>query len=111
MNHVPAQLRRRFLKAFCRELGVVWPILSALLGLQVALGFIIGYLETWSVGEAAYFTFVTGLTIGYGDLTPSRLATRALAILIGFIGILLTGLFAAVGVSALQNARNGGPVR
>jgi hypothetical protein len=61
-------------------------------------------LERWSIGDAAYFTFVTGLTIGYGDLVPVRLATRLVAIMIGFTGILLTGLIAALGVRALQEA-------
>jgi hypothetical protein len=71
------------------------------------LGLLIGISEKWSVGEAAYFTFVTGLTIGYGDFAPSRLAARILAIIIGFIGIILTGLIAAVAVRALQAAMNG----
>jgi hypothetical protein len=109
----PAEVRRRFVRGLWHGLHVVWPILSGLIGVQLLLGLIIGYLETWSVGEAAYFTFVTGLTIGYGDLTPSRLAARIIAIIIGFIGILLTGLIAAIGVRALQvamdaNDRSGG---
>jgi hypothetical protein len=45
---------------------------------------------------------VTGLTIGYGDLVPARLVARLIALMIGFIGILLTGLVAALGVRALQ---------
>jgi hypothetical protein len=55
------------------------------------------------VGDAVYFTFVTGLTIGYGDLVPERLLARLIALMIGFIGILLTGLVAALGVRALQD--------
>jgi hypothetical protein len=58
--------------------------------------------ERWPLSDAAYFTFVTGLTIGYGDLVPTRIITRAIALLIGLIGILLTGLVAALGVRALQ---------
>jgi hypothetical protein len=88
-------------------LGVIWPILSGLIATQLVLGLLTGYFETWSVGEAAYFTFVTGLTIGYGDFAPSNLAARILAIAIGFIGILLTGLIAAIGVGALQVAMDG----
>lgn len=103
----PAEMRRRFLAAFCRELLVVWPILSGLVGVQLALGMLVGYLERWPVGDAAYFTFVTGLTIGYGDLTPTRLTARAIAVVIGLIGILLTGLVAALAVSALQAATGG----
>jgi hypothetical protein len=51
-----------------------------------------------------YFAFVSGLTIGYGDLVPKTLLSRTLAIGIGFTGILLTGLVAAVAVHALTAA-------
>jgi hypothetical protein len=99
-----AELRRRFLRAFGWGVGIVWPIVSGLIAVQLALGLLIGYLETWSMGEAAYFTFVTGLTIGYGDITPKHLFTRLIAIVIGLIGIVLTGIVAAVGVRALHVA-------
>ncbi len=98
------ELRRRFLAAFWRELGIVWPILSGLLGFQLAIGIAVGILEGWPMRDAAYFTFVTGLTIGYGDFVPSRLLTRIAAVGIGLSGILLTGLVAAIGVRALQQA-------
>jgi Ion channel len=45
---------------------------------------------------------VTGLTIGYGDLTPRHVVSRLLAVVIGLAGIMLTGLVAAVSVQALQ---------
>jgi hypothetical protein len=99
-----AELRRYFLAALWRELGVVWPILSGLIGFQLAVGLIIGFFEGWPVRDAAYFTFVTGLTIGYGDLVPSHLVTRIASVAIGLSGILVTGLVAAVGVRALQQA-------
>ena len=95
-------MRRRFNAALFRQLGVVWPILSGVLSGMVCLGLLIGYLEGWGVGDALYFTFVTGLTIGYGDLTPQRAVSRLFAVGIGFAGILLTGLVAAVVVQALR---------
>ena len=49
-----------------------------------------------------YFSFVTGLTIGYGDLAPSMALTKLLAVLIGLLGIVLTGLVAAMAVTAFQ---------
>lgn len=100
----PVELRRRFLLALWMELRVIWPILSELIVVQLALGIFVGYLEGWSASDATYFTFVTGLTIGYGDLVPVRLGARLIAVAIGFSGILLTGLVAAVGVRALQLA-------
>lgn len=99
-----AELRRQFFSAFWAELRVVWPIVSGLLGTQFLLGMIVGYLEGWRIIDATYFTFVTGLTIGYGDLVPRRIGTRLIAIAIGLSGVLLTGLVAAVGVRALQEA-------
>jgi hypothetical protein len=102
-----AELRRDFLKAFWKELRVVWPILSVLIFAQLGLGMLIGLREGWAVSDATYFTFVTGLTIGYGDLVPAHLGTRVMAIMIGFSGSLLTGLIAAVGVRALQGATGG----
>jgi hypothetical protein len=97
-------LRRNFVAGLLTGLRVVWPILSVLLGLIIALGLVIGLLEGWSVHESIYFAFVSGLTIGYGDLAPKSLLTRALAILIGVCGVVLTALVAAVAVKALTAA-------
>jgi hypothetical protein len=71
---------------------------------MVILGLLIGYIEGWPIRDAIYFTFVTGLTIGYGDLTPRNIVSRCLAVFIGFSGIVLTGLVAAVAVRALDAA-------
>ena len=88
----PRALRQNFLKGLYTELRVVWPILSVLLGLMIALGLVIGLREGWSAQDSIYFAFVSGLTIGYGDLAPRFLLTRTLAILIGMCGVLLTAL-------------------
>jgi hypothetical protein len=93
---------RGFLVALGRAFLFTWPVLSAILLIQLGLGLLIGLLEGWTIGEAVYFSFVTGLTIGYGDIVPRQALTRALAIAIGFCGILLTGLVAAIAVSALR---------
>ena len=100
----PRALRRNFLTGLSTGLRVVWPILSVLLGLMVALGLVIGLREGWSVQDSIYFAFVSGLTIGYGDLAPTFLLTRVLAILIGVCGVLLTALLAAIAVRALTEA-------
>jgi hypothetical protein len=97
-------LRRNFAAGLLAGLRVVWPILSVLLGSIVALGIVVGTIEGWSLQQSIYFAFVTGLTIGYGDLAPGTLLTRALAIAIGVCGVLLTALVAAVAVKALTAA-------
>jgi hypothetical protein len=105
-RHFP-QIRRRFLVALWEELRVVWPIVSGLVVLQLVLGALVSLLQAWPIGDAFYFTFVTVLTIGYGDLVPKGFLPRLIAIVIGFTGILLTGLVAAVGVRALQLSTDG----
>ena len=108
----PKTLQRRFFLALGHAIRVTWPVLSAILAIQLALGVLTGFVEGWSLGDAVYFTFITGLTIGYGDLVPRQTLTRALAIGIGFFGLFATALIAAIAVyamhSALTNAGNGG---
>jgi len=96
------ETRKIFFNAFLRSIRILWPILSGIIIVMLACGFVIGLVERWSVQDTLYFTFVTGLTIGYGDLTPHHLSSRVLSIIIGFSGIVLTGLVAAVGVQALR---------
>jgi len=96
------QTRRIFFKELYHQLWVVWSILSGILLVMVGCGLLIGQIEGWRVIDTLYFTFVTGLTIGYGDLAPRHVSSRVLAIVIGFTGIVLTGLVAAVSVQALR---------
>src|SRR5262245_53172000 len=98
-------LRRRFLGALGQQLRIVWPVLSALIILMMTLGVLAGIREGWSLQESLYFSFVTGLTIGYGDVVPKHLLSRVLAVAIGATGIVTTGLVAAVAVSALTSLR------
>jgi hypothetical protein len=99
-------LRRSFLRGLVMGLGVVWPVVSALLVVIVGLGVVIGIREGWSLGDSVYFAFVSGLTIGYGDLAPKTPLTRTLAIVIGVCGVLVTALVAAVAVKALGSAQD-----
>jgi hypothetical protein len=94
-------MRRRFLRGLFTGLKMVWPILSTVLVVIVGLGIVVGLREGWSVQESLYFSFVTGLTIGYGDLAPKTLFGRVFAILIGVCGVIVTGLVAAVAVRAI----------
>src|SRR5262245_13468643 len=98
-------LRRRFRAGLVAELRVVWPILVGMLTLIVALGLVVGDLEGWSVPDSVYFSFVTGLTIGYGDLVPKTALARILATCIGATGILVIALMSGVAATALEAAR------
>ena len=101
-------LRRRFFVALVHAIHVTWPVLSAIIAIQLALGLLTGFVEGWSVGDAVYFTFITGLTIGYGDLVPRQMLTRALAIGIGYFGLFVTGVIAAMAVHAMRSALTDG---
>jgi hypothetical protein len=100
----PKTVRRRFFIALGHAIHLTWPVLSAILAVQVGLGLLIGFVEGWSVGDAMYFTFVTGLTIGYGDIVPRQALSRALAIAIGVTGLFVTGVIAAMAVYAMHTA-------
>jgi hypothetical protein len=99
----PKNVRPRFLVALGQAIHVAWPVLSAILVIELVLGL----LEGWTIGDAVYFAFITGLTIGYGDIVPRQTFTRALAVAIGFCGLLLTGLVAAIGANPSRTATRG----
>src|SRR5213082_516331 len=95
-RQIRRQIRRAFFAALFHQIQIVSPILWGIILEMAIIGLLIGHIEKWKVWDALYFTFVTGLTIGYGDLTPRHIVSRCLAIVIGFSGIVLTGLVAAV---------------
>ena len=97
-------VQQRFFVSLGHAIRLAWPVLSIILAIQVALGLLTGFVESWSVGDAIYFTFVTGLTIGYGDIVPRQALGRALAVGIGICGLVLTGLITAIVVYALRTA-------
>ena len=97
-------VRKRFHQELLARLPIVWPIFSGLLGMMIGLGLLIAYLEGGHLLDGVYLAFITGLTVGYGDLAPTQPISRIMAIGIGFTGILLSALIAAIGVQALQEA-------
>ena len=98
------QIRRLFFVELVQQVRVIWPILSGILFTMAVCGLVVGRVEGWGIGESLYFTFVTGLTIGYGDLTPTHVMGRLLAMVIALAGVVLIGLVAAISVQALEAA-------
>jgi voltage-gated potassium channel len=57
-----------------------------------------------SAGETLYFCAVTALTIGYGDVVPTTILGRVIAVLLGLQGVLITGVVAGTTVYGIQAA-------
>lgn len=76
------------------------PILLFLGAVVVVLGQLSGMIEKWTKFEAFYWSLITALTVGYGDLRPVRKSTRILSIIIALTGIMLTGILVAICVEA-----------
>jgi voltage-gated potassium channel len=53
---------------------------------------IVGRVEGMPFVDALYFTLITSLTIGYGDIVPTTAAGRVLSILAGVVGVIFIGL-------------------
>jgi len=98
--------RRAFALALFDGLQIIWPVLSSLVALVAGVGILVGWLEGWSLWQGIYFAFITALTIGYGDLAPTRHLTQALAVMLGFTGVTMTALLAGVAVRAFRTIGN-----
>jgi voltage-gated potassium channel len=91
---------QHFLK-ITRHLLTLYLMLLTLIMLGAAL---ITITEGVSWGEAAYFAFITGLTVGYGDIVPTTAIGRVIAIFLGLVGMLFSGMVVATAVEATRHA-------
>ena len=90
-----------FLRHFVRYAFYVRHVLLGLLALIVLGGVAISQLEGIELGDAIYFAFITGLSIGYGDISPETAAGRVVSVLIGLVGMLFVGITVAIATRAL----------
>lgn len=89
-----------FLKEFGLGVWVTSPLLLTLaIGITI-LGQIAGKIEGWPRFDSFYWSFVTATTVGYGDIRPTKTASRIIAIILAFLGLTLTGIIIAVAVHA-----------
>jgi len=97
-----APIFTRFIDNFFRVLWHFRSINLTLLAFLMGCAAAIAYIEKLPFGDALYFSFITGLTIGYGDIVMKTSLGRCVAILLGFIGVLFTGLVIASAVLAVR---------
>jgi len=94
-----------FTRAFFVLLRHIFPVWGGMAILISLMGIVIAQLEEeLSFSDALYFSWVTGTTVGYGDLTPTTGNTRVLAIIVAIMGIILTGTIVSIAIEAAKIA-------
>ena len=94
----------RFTYHFFSAVWRIKTVILALVALVVAGAAAVSIIEKMPFADTLYFAFVTGLTIGYGDIVVITSFGRLVALLIGLVGILFTGLIIAVAVHAVRES-------
>lgn len=100
---------REFLDFSRHSLTLIIHVRGVILVLTLALiccAAVISFLEGLSLGDALYFTLITGLTIGYGDITLTSATGRLLSVLAGVIGVIFVGIVVAIATHALKLTAN-----
>ena len=92
----------RFFRHLLSLIKFIWPVFSVLLTLIMVLGLITGIREGWTIGDSFYYAFITAFTIGYGDFAPKYPLTKTLAVALGVVGFLFTGIFVAIAVESMR---------
>jgi voltage-gated potassium channel Kch len=93
-----------FIRIFIVDLYLAAPLVLFFCLLIIVLGQIVGHIEGWSRFDAAYWSFITALTVGYGDIRPFKRISKELAIVIALTGIMFTGVLVALTVHSAAKA-------
>ncbi len=92
-----------FVRHFFRYALLVREVLIGLLFYLLLGGVAFSYLEGIPISDAIYFAFITGLSIGYGDITPKTGTGCLVSIGIGMIGMIFIGITVAIATRALAD--------
>jgi voltage-gated potassium channel len=91
----------RFIVYFARYilllLGLIWIMLTV----------VFAWAEDQTLGNAIYFTLVTGLTVGYGDITPVTPIGKAVSAAIAVVGVITAGIYVAIATRAVAMSLRG----
>jgi voltage-gated potassium channel len=89
-----------YLQHFFNHLVIAWPLLGSIAMVIIALGVIVGFMESWGRFDSIYWAFITATTVGYGDIRPLKPVSRILSVLIALIGVTFTGIIVALAIDA-----------
>lgn len=79
-------------------------ILVGLTAILLTITVVIWLAEQTSFGDALYLTLITGLTVGYGDISPETLAGRAASIVAALLGLIISGIYVALATNAVHRS-------
>lgn len=95
---------RLFIKYFARITWKLKSIYLSFITMFLVGAMAISYTEKLSYGDALYFTLVTGLTVGYGDISPQTMIGRVISLSLALVGMMLTGLLVATTVQTVKSS-------
>jgi voltage-gated potassium channel len=91
----------RFIAYFARYilllLGLIWIMLTVIFALA----------EDQTLGNAIYFTLITGLTVGYDDITPVTPIGKAASAAIAVVGVITAGIYIGIATRAVSMSLRG----
>jgi voltage-gated potassium channel len=93
------ELTITFVKLFFLGAYLLMPFLLFLCFFIVVLGQIVGRIQGWKRFDSFYWSFITALTVGYGDIKPLKRNSKTLSILIALLGIMFNGVVVALTVA------------
>lgn len=93
---------KQFVKIFLKVTLALKSIYLSFIAIFLLAALAFSVFENMPYDDALYLTFITGLTVGYGDLSPQTGIGRVIAIFIAINGMLLTGVMVATAVQVIK---------
>jgi voltage-gated potassium channel len=95
---------KAFFYHFFRATHLVRYILGGLTLMLLCISVVIWRVEEASFADALYLTLITGLTVGYGDISPTTWSGRIASIVAALVGLIISGIYVALATNAVQRS-------